>query len=500
MVLAPAALLVVLVPAGGSAKPPPVTNFEICVQNATSGTATPACSAVGTASSFAGNTVATVKVTVKNDAGSNLSIGSANVNVPPQLKVVGGSATPTSNVQAVGQTLRFRNLNLNKGQSFVATLQVDVACGGPGGNGDWSSQTQQAYTSSDGNTGTSFSYLNGSSAGVPSTISAACHLGFVHQPTDTTSGDTIVNRLPNEDPAITVGLFDNGGTAMTSCPVGYDTCSVDVDSLPGGVTGTTTEQLTGTGLVASFGDLSITNPALATQYNLTAVGDGSFAPQVTSGSFLIASVVNPITCSGGHCSKNQQQLSGPNLADSFADVTAVSNFNFMTLSPFTQTTPPLGCTAIASLGVTGFAESDNRAPGSGPMTIRYYVNKDVLTARYGKNVGNQFTPICVGGRPVDVATGTIEDCTQFDAVGGSSHGWQGDALNPKTGLFTGKEANAVCNSDGYYWGVISSYQDKLDQTTNPVVTNWGGANIGGDNYRFFDMSVPPNWDWRAGPA
>jgi hypothetical protein len=31
------------------------------------------------------------------------------------------------------------------------------------------------------------------------------------------------------------------------------------------------------------------------------------------------------------------------------------------------------------------------------------------------------------------------------------------------------------------------------------VTNWGGQNIDGSNFRFFDMTIPPGWDWRSGP-
>jgi hypothetical protein len=320
-----------------------------------------------------------------------------------------------------------------------------------------------------------------------------------------------VNRLPQTDQSVTVGLFDNNGDPLGACPVGYeDGCSVDVASKPDGVAGTTTQPLVG-GDLASFDDLSITNSALATQYNLTASGHGGFAdlttpssvPGATSSSFLIAQTVTGLNCAdaingnGKSCSTNGiQKLSG-NGADSFVDLTSSDGFNFMTLSPFTLTHTPDGCAGLAGLkpiGVTGFAESDSRRPSSGTLTIRYYVNKDLLSARYGKNVGNQFVPMCVGARPVDSA-GLIHDCNDPTYT---STPWQGDGITTG-GKFTGKPAYAVCDADGYYWGIISSYQDKLDATANPTVTNWGGTQILGDNYRFFDMSIPPGWDWRSGP-
>jgi hypothetical protein len=484
-----ALMAVLLVPAGG-AKPPPVTNFDLCVQNATSGTPAPACSATGSASSFAGNSIAKIQLTVTNDRTSTVSLGSADVNVPPQLKVVPGSGLPASNVGTLDQTIQIRNISLNKGQSFVATFNVDVACGGTGA---WTSLSQSAFNSTDGS-GTSFGLLTASSTGLSSSITTACHLAFVDQPTDTASGQPIADGGASQGGPVTVGLFDNDGNAMTSCPVGYSTCSVDVDSTPTGVTGTTTQPLSGTGFLASFGNLSITNTALATQYNLTASGDGSFAPQVTSGSFLIATTVHGLTCSGGTCSQSQQQLDGPGLTSSFVDVQGVTNFDFMTLSPYTLGQVPNGCIGRKDLGVAGYAESDGRSGRIGTLTINFYVNYDNIKARYGANTGQQFIPICVGARPVD-SNGVVHDCNDSGFV---STGWVGDEINSSTGRFTGKTATAVCNADGYYWGIIGSFQDKIT-AGNPVVSAWSGTTVSGVNYRKFTMSIPPEWDWRSGP-
>jgi len=505
--LALLALVPVFLAPAGSAKPTPTANFEICVQNATSGPPAPACSLTGSASAFTGNLVSTIQVTITNDRSSTVSLGSANIAVPSELKVIPDSGSPASNVTAsTTQTVAVRNISLNKGQSFVARFKVGTACGG---SADWS-VGQQAFTATDG-TGTTFGLVTGSSTGLQSTISTMCHLAFVQQPTDTTTGATIVNRLPQDDQSVTVRLFNNDGDPLGACPAGYESgCSVDVGSPQGAVAGTTTQPLVG-GSVASFTDLSITNSALATQYNLTASGHGGFAdlttpfsvPGATSSSFLIAQTVTGLTCAdatngnGKNCSTNgAKEVSGAG-APSYVDLTSSDGFNFMTLSPFTLTHTPDGCSGLAGLqpiGVTGFAESDSRRPSSGTLTIRYYVNKDLLSARYGKNVGNQFVPMCVGARPVDGA-GVIHDCNDPTYT---SSPWLGDGLTAG-GKFTGKPAYAVCDTtDGYYWGIISSYQDKL-AASNPIVTNWGGTQIGGDNYRFFDMTIPPGWDWRSGP-
>jgi hypothetical protein len=471
---------IVLAPAG-SAKPPAVAAFTICVQD-TAGS--PSCT--GTAkSSFAGNTQSTIQLSVINSNSSTVSLASADIVVPDQLKVEQGTAAPSKYVSTSGQHILFSGINLPKGKSFTATFAADVACGG---TFDWS----MSQVATDGS-GTSFTYT--ATPTTTTTIQTACHLAFVAQPTDTKTGDTIVNRLPQADQSVTVGLFDNDGNPLGSCPVGYGTdCKVNVASIQPGVTGTTTRSLAGGGPLASFDDLTITNTALATQYNLTATGVGGFAPTVESASFLIAKDVTPATCSQGNCSKNQQRLDGDNLTPSFVDVQGVTNFNFMTLAPFTFGAVPDGCTGRKDLGVAGFAESDGRSGTVSTLTINFYVNMDNLKANYGANTGQQFVPICVGARPVD-SNGVAHDC---DDASFPSTPWTGDEINKTTGKFTGKTAPAVCNADGYYWGIIGSYQDKLPGS-NPIVTSWNGQNIGGQNYRDFVMSVPPGWDYRGGP-
>lgn len=497
--LALAVVTIVLVPAG-AAKRGPVTKFEICVQNAAS---SPSCD--GTAgSTFDGNTPSTVQLSVINDSTSTASIGSARITVPDQLKVEAETAQPSKYVTTDGQDIVFKGINLPAGKSFVATFTADVACGG---TFDWST-SQLAYGSSD-LSGTPFETY-ATTATTTTTITTACHLAFVAQPTDSNNTGPIKSGGAGQGGAITVGLFDKSGAAMTACPIGYASgCSVDLgespdqstltNSDPGGLTQPLLQDAgNGNARTATFAGLSINASNLPKQFRLSAAGDGSFAPSVDSDSFLIANHVEPVPCDdNGRCNFNQKALDGSNLVTSFADLTGSSGFTFMTLSPYTLSNraQPQGCAGQKSLLVGGFAESDGRAPG-GDLTIRYYVDQDAIKANYGKNTGQQFIPICAGGRPVDPTTHRAVDCTTLESAGDNQFGWVAQKLNAKGG-FLGQTQNAICDSDGYYWGILSSYQDKIP-SGNPLVTNWGGSQIEGKNYRFFDIAVPSNWDWRAG--
>jgi hypothetical protein len=474
-----------------TAAPPAMFKFQLCVQNGTS----PTCG-TGANSVFDGNTAsAPVTVTLSNDRSSTTFIQSANVNLPAQLNLVAGSGSPSANVSTSGQQLRIRGIKIQPGKTFVATFRINTACGGqfawPAGEA-WSGDNQ---------TGTVFSQ-SGVSTGVSTTLNTGCYLGFVDQPTDTAIGQTIGSQGASAGGPVTVGLFDSTGQRMSSCPVGFtSSCNAIVGRTPtdgtfGNDPDSLTQPLTGTPLVASFSNLKIGITTQSEQFRLTATGDGSFAPIVNSASFLVADGVQTVPCNGGKCTLNQKKLDASRVV-SFADVNGPSGFTFMTLSPYTLDFDPKGCVGRPDFGFSGFAESDGRAPGSA-MTVRYYVDQNTLKANYGTNTGQQFIPICAGGRPVDPTTHQPIDCTELDSIGGFSHGWVALVLNAKGG-FAGKIHNAYCEADGYYWGILSSYQDKIDGKTNPVVTNWGGQNIDGNNYRFFDMTIPGNWDWRSGP-
>ena len=498
MMLVPAALLVALVPSGGSAKPtPPLRNFEVCIQNASTAVPAPACSPAGTNSAFSGGVFgAKVKVTITNDSASTVNLASANITAPAQLVVdtAGGAAAPAANVSVSGQTVQVHGLSLRPGSAFAATFFVDTVCP----ESDGIAWTATAADSS----ANAFALQAASSTGTTTDLAVGCHLGFVANPVDTQVGQTITDQGGSGGNPVAVGLLKNDGSAMTACPFGNGKCSVAIgrdheDGLFGG-THDRPMSADGNPLVASFNDLSMTVAAANTpeSFQLTATGDGGLAPQVSSNAFNITLYAQ--SCTNGACNLNQKNLPGSGgAADSFADLSANTGFTFMTLSPLQFATTPAGCANFKSAGVAGVAETDGRQPGA-PMNITYYVSMDRIKARYGKNVGSQFIPICAGAKPV--VGGVAVDCNTVPNIT-----WVGDELD-KNGAFDGHQTNAVCAPDdgspnaGYLWNILASFQDKIPDagTKNPFVASWGSTTIGGTTYRQFNIVVPANLDWRAG--
>src|SRR5262249_26482722 len=136
---------------------------------------------------------------------------------------------------------------------------------------------------------------------------------------------------------------------------------------------------------------------------------------------------------------------------------------------------------------------DGRTTG-GTLQISYFVSQSAIKARYGKNTGQQFVPICFGVKYLDANQQPL-DCRTNPQPADSS--WMGDELDPATGAFTGGTSRSICGAGGYYWGILSSYQDKLDQSVNPVVTGFNGPTNPGGNFRTFVITVPPGIDARG---
>jgi hypothetical protein len=484
---------IVLAPAG-AAKPPSGGSFEICVQDATLPPA-PSCGS-GSASSFAGNTAGQqVQVTLFNAGTSAGSIGSANIALPPQLRIdtVAGAPEPSKYVSAGGSgQIQVRNVNIQPGKSFALTFYVDASCSG---SDSWVS----AARSGSGFTGTDFT--PGSSTGTLTTLTEGCRLGFVTQPAATANGSPITDQAGSIGNAVEIGLFDNSDNPMmTSCPTGFSGCKVSIAQGPadGNRGGTWTGlpfATSGGPFVASFdGSLTVDNSQLPESFTLLATGDDGLAvenPSQASHAFDLALYAQQCGASG--CSLSQRHLPNilPKSVESLASLTTVAGaFSFTTLSSFEFTNGvPLGCAGFTSLGVAGVAETDARTAPAGAMTISYYVNLKSVQAKYGKNVGQQLIPICAGAKPVN-AEGVVHDCTP------NTDGWADDLLD-SSGAFTGQPGFAQCGEDGYYWGILGSFQDKIP-AGNPSVTSWGSGTVSGTNYRRFDITIPENWDWRAG--
>ncbi|HZT53432.1 MAG TPA: hypothetical protein VE995_03545 [Gaiellaceae bacterium] len=501
-----AALAVVLAPAG-TAKPPTSNNkiYSLCLQGADS-TSCPAQSHL-----VAGATTP-MTLTIANAASSPSSLGSLNLDAPAGLPIAAASssASPTGDVTLVagggangtGQ-LQIRDLNLTPGSTATVSFSVEAPCAG----GPYTWPAPAAKQSNDFNgTGNDFNPPT-SFAGQTSVLSGpGCYLGFLTQPAATQVGETITDQVASTGGPIEVGLFDGAGNPITTCPVAAASCQVSLATVPGtaGFTGTATRPLLPAAngdLVASFGDLAIggLGPSdLPQTFELRASSTfTSPAPhgEDTSAPFELEESL--VDCSAG-CTVAGLPLGGR--GDSVLDFDTTSDYGFVALDPFRFTAVPAGCEHFTPLGstsrtpVSGFSEASPLV-GAG-MTLTYYVSQNAIKARYGKNVGQQVIPICAGALPV--VAGVPVPCSTITTVGlrNDPNGWVDDVLDA-SGQFTGTQSRAVCNADGYFWGIVPFFQDKV-APGGPLITAWGDTTLGGTNYRAFVMSVPGGWDYKGG--
>jgi hypothetical protein len=511
-----AAFAVVLVPSG-SAKPPASNNknYSLCLQGA-GDTATTFCQTSTSQSHLSAGATTSMTLTISNAATSPSTLGSMNFDAPAGLTLSSPSVQPPGTVTLVSggsstgtDELQIRNLNLAAGSSVIVSFSVQAPCAG--GPFQWPTPaTKQSNdfngTGNDFNAPTSFT-------GQTSVLSGAgCYLGFLNQPADTqvstsTSTYTITDAPGSTGGAIKVGLFNGNGNPMGTCPVAAASCQVTINTVPtaSGFAGTKTQPLVqdlSGNLVASFGDLSIggiTAANLPQSFSLHATSSFTASPAPggvdTSDSFQIEESLTD--CTAG-CTVTNLPLGGS--GDSVLDFSTTSNYGFVALNPFRFSgTPPAGCDNFKSLStannpVSGFSESSPVVGGG--MTLTYYVSQNAIKARYGKNVGQQFIPICVGAMPV--IGGVAVNCSTVTTPGtpNDPNGWVDDLLD-SNGQFTGFQGRAVCNSDGFFWGILPSFQDKVP-AGGPVATSWNSATINGVTYRYFVMSVPQGWDYKGG--
>src|SRR5690242_11974133 len=127
LLLAPALVLIVLVPAGSAKPPAQVRNFEVCIQDGS--TLLPSCLSFGTHTSFAGGThAASAQFTITNDSTSTDNIGSANITAPAQIRPE--TTGLPANVTVSGQVIQLRNVTIRPGRSLTFSVPVDTACSG----------------------------------------------------------------------------------------------------------------------------------------------------------------------------------------------------------------------------------------------------------------------------------------------------------------------------------------------------------------------------------
>lgn len=486
-----AALAVVLVPVG-SAKPPPQPSgtYQACL---TAGTGSSACTttAGGGDYSILSGTHLPLQVRITNDSTSNQTLDFVNL-VPTGIGVTidtAGSASATNYTTyastSTSTTLQLRNLGLAPGQNRMVAFYVNssaTSCT----DGTWATVAQSSSTPS------AFVFTNppSASSGLTSLVAVDCKLVFQNEPTPALPNATITSAAYT--PTVTVGGSVHNVTVVAQAlPVPLNGGSVTLAPTSGSFDDPANSTFTGTS-----GSFSSSNAAFA---GLTATGTGGpFTLTASAGGFSdvassppFAITKNGTPCdSGKSCTLTGTDASGKTLTQ----IATSAGFAFVGASPSqvpldSNGQPPTGCqTWSPTPGVTGFVEFDGRTD-VGTMNITYYVSQGALKARYGKNTGQQFVPMCFGAK--QVVNNQAVDCTP------GSTGWTGDALDVN-GAFTGRTSDSVCGPGGYYWGIISSYQDKLDQTKNPVVTGWGGPTNIGQNFRSFVISLPSGWDARGG--
>jgi hypothetical protein len=492
-----AALAVVLTPTGSAKPPPPPSGtYQGCL---IAGDSTAACTPNANGGDYSVLTGSNpeLQVTITNDSSSNQTLDWANVAVPTGIGVTidtTHSPQPASYTTyastSTSSILQLRGLGLAHGVSQTVAFYVNSTSSSCT-DGKW---TTQARSSSTGN---AFVFPTPTSTGgLTSLVAVSCLLSFQPGPSA---------ALPNQ--TMTGSAYTPSGSSVTvvtqSLPVPLNGGAVNLDKSSGSFDpAVPASRFTGTGPVALSGG---SDGGSATFSNLKATGTGGpFTLKALAAGFNVAISSPPfaITKNGEACpASGCPTLTGTDAnGNTLTQITTSAGFGFVGTSPsdvpFNPT--PAGCQTWTPLpGVSGFAEFDGRTT-AGTMTITYYVPQNAIKARYGKNVGQQFIPICIGAKKevvTDPLTGATQpqDCSPV----GATDGWTGDELDSTTGAFTGNPAQAVCGPDGYYWGIISSFQDKLDQSFNPVVTSWSSPTIGGTTYRAFVISVPSNLDMQG---
>lgn len=487
-VVATLAALAVIFVSAGSAKPAPVGNYQVCLSAAAdSCTAT---SAGGDYSVLSGANPQ-LNVTVTNDGSSNQTLDYADVTVPGGI---GLSVDTTHSPQSASYTtyagtststtLQLRGLALAPGASKTVSFYVNstnATCT----DGTW---TTLAKT---GSQPSAFVFSNPpvKASGLTSLVAKSCTLDFI-QPAAALENTTITSEPYT---AVTQGgtasyvtvtphglpVALNGGTVTLGESGSFD---------PGSAVG-----FTGDG-PAPFSSGSVVYGSLQSSgtggpFTLTATAYGF--QTATSSSFVI-------TQDGESCNGACSTLNGKAGNNPLVSIATSGGFSYVGASPSgvpqdANGNYPAGCQSwTPTTGASGFVEFDGRTTG-GSLQISYFVSQTVLKARYGKNTGNQFVPICFGVKYLDANQQPL-DCRTNPNPGG---GWLGDELTANA-AFDGKSTQALCGAGGFYWGILSSYQDKLDQSVNPVVTGFNGPTNPGQNFRTFVISIPPGIDARGG--
>jgi hypothetical protein len=499
------AFAVVLSPMGSAA-----TNTKPFLANFGS-TLVPAAADTPT-SGLAGDGYVTIKIT---DEAKSQGLGSANVYAPAGVTITGTSAS-ASNLDPTQQfpaaTLELRNLNLTASSTpFTARIYVHApSCA----TFNWTIDAHQSndYNSLPGNTLT----LDPNST-LTTFNPTGCHLSWTwtsggtafgpHEPAWANVGATITDKNYTAAPPasnIQVAVVDGNGALVDLSGPTVTLNETDTATTSGSLTFPTGgNQAPLSHGIATFGS-NLKSSTAVTDVEVT-----PSAPGITGDASGKFTITNPGTAcdptSPLNCDLQTNDSGGAPL-----DINgSAGGFTFIGESPFTlpidTTTGTViepGCQNLIPVSGSGFAELDGRTNANGTMTVTIFVDMKKIKAKYGANTGQQFIPICIGVKYLVTDTSGTHP-VNCDSTDPSQPAWQGDGISNSgtKSVFTGFPQPALCGSGGYWWNIVSSFQDKLDTnppTSNPEVTSWTTVPIGNTTYREFVLTLPPGLDLKGG--
>lgn len=510
--LALVSLLAVVLAQSGSAKPPSaqIKLYQVCLTAGDGGAPCTSWDSLGGALSAVTGSHPELQITLHNDTSSNQALGSVNLTVPPGLGLTIDTTSPMATNYSMyaststSDTLQLRNLNLATNASVTVAFFVNASSTSCN-DGTWGIQVKQ---SNDFNgSGNDFSQPTKSS-GLTSLITGGCHLAWASQPASAKPSETItdtpftqsganVNNVAVEVQNANNRPIDlNTGTATMT--ISGDGCGTGCTQQFQGLTSTTFQggratfpglksAYTGTGFTATVNALGLQSP-------------------VSSPSFLIQQ--NGIDCDGLDPCPLDTQIGN---LDVNVDANG-GNFLFVAVNsstiPSSVTQSDGGCAyfkgTAGALGTTpGFVVSDGRTD-TGTVDITISIPTKDLRKAYGPNYGQPNVPICVGAKRL-VGNEPV-DCNTEDP----SQGFADRTLDPTTHTFNGGYAAAKCGHDGYWWGILGTFQDPNalgfktfqdptlppDPGLIPLITGWGSSPDGLS--RTFTIHQPANWDGQFG--
>jgi hypothetical protein len=450
----------------------------IVLQSSVAATSTKPYEAGITPSPIPGGATTTQTFTIINRANPQ-TLGSLNLGTPSGFSIA--NVQPRANVDPTSSStlLKLRNLNLAPGASVTVTMDTTAPCAG--GDYQWALKVKQS-NDFNGPPGNDFT-------GTPptTTVNGGCTLAWGQQPASAVKTETITGTPYSQTgPAVTVRAVDAQGNTITTVNglnVSLGNAATTGCPATTGFANTTATMASG---IATFTTLTSADAA----FNCHLVGSATgYQSTPSSGSFNIS--LAKATCSGSvGCSLPGISIDTDTQVDSS---TSNGSFQFLAIGPAeipgTVTGPNGGCANFNSVGGAVFDEADGG--GSGTKTFRYFVQKSILPKQFQSTSGQQFLPICAGGTRLD-ANGKPLSCVNDTGVG-----WIDKTLDA-SGKFTASYDRAKCDpGTGLWWGILPSFQDINPGgigSDNPIVTGWGSTTTA----RFFDISVPSPWDWRAG--